>query len=46
MKKILVYLIIITAGIQQSYAQGIPVITSWVMNVGGAYGIVQGHSEL
>ncbi|HTB06758.1 MAG TPA: YHYH protein [Bacteroidia bacterium] len=45
MKKILVYLFIITAGIQQAYAQGIPVITSWVMNIGGAYGVVDGHSD-
>ncbi|MGP8215708.1 MAG: YHYH protein [Bacteroidia bacterium] len=45
MKRIIVYLSLVTGGMQQSNAQGIPVITSWVMNIGGAYGIVDGHSD-
>jgi hypothetical protein len=38
MKKLLVYLIILAAGIQQSFAQGIPVIVSWVINTTSATG--------
>jgi hypothetical protein len=45
MKKLIIYSIAVIASIQLATAQGIPVINSWVMNVGGAYGIVAGHSD-
>ena len=45
MKKLLIYSIITFINIPYSFSQGIPVITSWVLNVGGAYGEVDGHSD-